>query len=65
MAKLEESSPIAKAITADASPGKDCLGGTVSSLTEAVMGITAGLCKVAHALSDIAEAIRETKNKGE
>lgn len=40
-------------------PGKDAAGGTVSSLTEAVMGITAGLVRVADALLDIANAIRE------
>jgi hypothetical protein len=39
--------------------GKDAAGGCVSSLTEAAMGITAGLCNVADGLHDIAEAIRE------
>lgn len=44
---------------ADAAPGHDAAGGTVGSLTEAVMGVTAGLCRIADALGDVAEAIRE------
>lgn len=51
---------IAHAISADAAPGHDETGGTVSSLTEAVMGVTAGLCRVAEAIGDLAEAVRET-----
>ena len=49
---------ISYAITAPAAPGHDETGGSISSLTEAVMGITASLCKVADGLHDIAEAIR-------
>lgn len=47
----------------DAAPGEDAtMTGQVGSLTEAVMGMTAGLCRIAEALSDVAEAIRETSN---
>lgn len=38
------------AVTVDAAEGKDAAGGSVSSLTEAVMGITAGLFEVANAI---------------
>lgn len=51
---------IANSITpSNAAAGKDCCGGSVDSLTEAVMGITSGLCEVASALREIAEAIRD------
>lgn len=50
---------IAKAITADGAPGQDATDGYVSCLTEAVMGITSGLCEIASAINDLAEAIRE------
>ncbi len=39
--------------------GTDDTGGTVASLTEAVMGVTAGLCKIADAVDNLAEATRE------
>ena len=51
---------ISKAIKADAAPGKDEYGGTVDSLTESVMGITQGLSMIASAISDLAQAVRET-----
>lgn len=41
--------------------GKDAAGGYVNCLTEAVMGNTAGLMAIANAISDLAEAIRETE----
>lgn len=47
------------AVTAPAAPGRDATGGTVGSLTEAVMGVTAGLCRIADAVNELAEAIRE------
>lgn len=51
---------IANAIDAgDASPGKDATGGHVASLTEAVMGVTAGLCRIASAIESLADAVRE------
>ena len=50
---------VAHAVTEQASPGKDAAGGTVASLTESIMGITAGLMAVALSLDGIASAIRE------
>lgn len=49
---------VGDAITPPAAPGHDAAGGTVASLTEAVMGVTAGLVQVAEALDGIADAIR-------
>jgi tetrahydromethanopterin S-methyltransferase subunit B len=65
--KEQEAKPIADAITALAGqitswgtfPGTDETGGSVHSLTEAVMGVTAGLCRIADALESVATAIRE------
>lgn len=48
----------------DVSPGHDEAGGTVTSLTEAVMGITSGLFRIADAMGRIAEAI-ETMSTSE
>lgn len=51
---------LAQAITPlSALTGTDATGGTVGSLTEAVMGVTAGLVQIADAISDLAEAVRE------
>jgi hypothetical protein len=51
---------IASSITPiDAAGGNDATGGRVESLTEAVMGMTAGLVQIAHALSEVADTIRE------
>lgn len=47
---------LARRITASASPGKDATGGHVESLTEAVMGVTAGLVAIASAIERLAEA---------
>ena len=52
---------IALAITPDACPGHDPYGGVITSLTEAVMGITNGLHEVADALGEIARSIEEAK----
>jgi hypothetical protein len=53
---------IGEAITVRvAADGTDEAGGNVGCLTEAVMGITAGLVKIANAISDLAEAVRETR----
>jgi hypothetical protein len=59
--KLHESSKaIANAITPlGAAPGTDASGGFVSSLTEAVMGVSAGLSSIAEAINDLAMAVRE------
>lgn len=48
---------IATAITDNAAPGHDAAGGTVLCLTEAVMGVTAGLFAIAGSLEKIAEVI--------
>lgn len=48
---------IASSITPSVLPGTDATGGTVASLTEAVMGITAGLVQVAEAIDRLAEAV--------
>lgn len=51
---------IAQAITPqNAAAGHDATGGHVESLTEAVMGVTHGLCMIASSISSLAEAIRE------
>lgn len=46
---------LAHAIAADAMPGKDASGGTVASLTEAIMGVTAGLFAIADAIREQSE----------
>lgn len=38
--------------------GEDALGGHVTSLTEAVMGTTAGLVSIAAAITELADAVR-------
>ena len=56
---------IADAITpADTAGRLDATGGFVSSLTEAGMGIAAGLVRVANALESVADAIRELRTNG-
>jgi len=45
----------------NAMPGHDETGGTVASLTEAVMGATAGLCRIATAIESLAEAVRDNE----
>lgn len=39
----------------------DSTGGGVHSVTEAIMGITSGLVRVADSIADLAEAVRESK----
>lgn len=39
--------------------GNDATGGRVESLTEAVMGVASGLVRIADAIGDLAEAVRE------
>ena len=45
----------------NAMPGHDAAGGTIDSLTEAVMGVTSGLVMIAEALQEVASAIRDSK----
>jgi hypothetical protein len=49
---------LAHSVTAPGLTGHDAAGGTVASLTEAVMGITAGLFAIAAALERIADENR-------
>lgn len=46
-----------EAITVTAVAGTDAAGGHVSCLTEAVMGVTAGLFQIAAALESVADAL--------
>jgi hypothetical protein len=48
---------VAHAITAPAAGGPDQTGGHIESLTEAVMGVTAGLCRIADAIDGLAAAV--------
>lgn len=49
---------VAHAITPlDASPGHDAAGGTVASLTEAIMGVSVGLHSIADAIIELSEAV--------
>ena len=51
---------IANSVTPlSAMPGEDASGTYVSSLTEAVCGVTAGIMAIANAISELAEAVRE------
>jgi hypothetical protein len=38
--------------------GHDASGGYVTSLTEAVMGVTAGLCRIAESIDGLSDAVR-------
>lgn len=44
-------------------PGDDASGGAVGSLTEAVMGVTAGLVRIADSIEMLACAVSETGQK--
>lgn len=54
---------VARAITASAVPGRDAAGGRVESLTEAVMGVTAGLMAIAAAIDRLADQAEQVINK--
>ncbi len=43
----------------DATRGHDATGGTICSLTEAVMGLTAGLCRIADSISELANSVKD------
>lgn len=49
---------LALAIMPNAAGGKDANGGHVESLTEAVMGVSAGLARIADAIESLADAVR-------
>ena len=46
-----------------AAGGQDEAGGHVQSLTESIMGGTAGLCLIAGAIGGLADAMREAPSK--
>lgn len=48
---------VADSITPKIAPGTDETGGHVESLTEAVMGVTSGLFRIAEAIESLAEAV--------
>jgi hypothetical protein len=50
---------VARSITPKGLPGTDANGGSVDSLTESCMGITGGLCRVATAIDNLADAIAD------
>ncbi len=52
---------IATAITPNAAAGHDAQGGSVESLTEAVMGLTAALSSIAASIENVALAIENRK----
>lgn len=55
---------IADAITPrNAAHGIDATGGTISSLTEAVMGLTAAMMQIAHAIESVASAIEQRSSE--
>lgn len=58
----QQLSRIAQAITADAAANQDASGGTVASLTEAIMGVTAGLCRIAEAIHHHADTLQYIDN---
>ena len=49
---------VGRSITPCAVGGTDATGGHVESLTEAAMGITAGLCRIADAIEGLAQVMR-------
>jgi hypothetical protein len=52
-------SQIASAIrSSGVAAGPDAMGGTIDSLTEAVMGVTGGLCQIAEAINQLADAVK-------
>ena len=52
---------VSDAITAPVCGGPDETGGHVASLTEAVMGMTAGLIRIAEAIDGLASAVGDTE----
>ena len=51
---------LARAITPNCTGSRDATDGYVKSLTEAVMGVTAGLCEIASAIRDFNGIMQET-----
>lgn len=53
---------VAKSITPNVPGSEDATGCHVESLTEAVMGLTAGSMAIAEAINDLANAVRYREN---
>ena len=53
---------VARAITPNIPGSKDATGCHVASLTEAVMGLTAGSVAIAEAINNLADAVRDREN---
>jgi hypothetical protein len=50
---------LARAVTPVETGAEDAAGTYVESLTEAMMGVTGGLVRIAEAINDLADAMRE------
>ena len=56
--------PLTESIGGRGAPGHDATGGTVDSVTEAIMGVTAGLCRIAGAIkahTDFLNSVEEPR----
>ena len=60
---LESIKRLGEAITPNVVGSSDRSGGHVESLTEAVMGITAGLFRIAESIDGLSEAIQESASQ--
>jgi methyl-accepting chemotaxis protein len=58
----ESTKRIGDAITPNICGNADAAGGRVESLTEAVMGMTRGMMRIAEAIESLAEAVGEIKH---
>lgn len=59
----ERTRQASEAITPNAGGSQDATGGYVSSLTEATMGVTAALVRIAESISELASAVRMTTDQ--
>lgn len=59
----ESAKRIGEAITPNIAGGRDANGGHVESLTEAVMGMTGGLIRIAEAIESLANAVNSIKEE--
>ena len=56
---------LSDSVSQHSAPGYDAAGGVVNCLTSATMGITAGLFKVAEAISDLSHSVSQLKNNSD
>ncbi len=61
--EYEGLSKIAQAITPDVIPAEDATGAFVASLTEAVMGMTSGLVRIADAIERLADIVEDKESQ--